>query len=260
MNSIFQIAINTFREIIRGKLTILLLAFGISVVGLSAVFGSVSLGDREKVIIDFGLFSISILTVGLSVLAGASLMQKEISQKTAYNILSKPVGRWQLVFGKYLGLLMSVSIMTCFMGTILSFLITWLTGQFSSLIMEASMFIIFELVIVTAVTTFFSAALVTPTLVGIFAFAIFIIGRSIEYLPGLLELNINLEAATHAPLFIETIYWVMPHLSEISIINGIPYGMGASAAQFLTALSYSTSYAAITLLLACVIFSRRNFT
>jgi type IV secretory pathway VirB2 component (pilin) len=52
MNSIFQIAINTFREIIRGKLTILLLAFGCSVVGLSAIFGSVSLGDTEKVIID----------------------------------------------------------------------------------------------------------------------------------------------------------------------------------------------------------------
>jgi ABC-type transport system involved in multi-copper enzyme maturation permease subunit len=260
MNSIFQIAINTFREIIRGKLTILLLAFGCSVVSLSSILGSVSLGDTEKVIIDFGLFSISILTVGMSVLAGASLMHKEIHLKTAYNILSKPVGRWQLVFGKYLGLLMAVSIMTCFMTTILSFLITWLTGTFTSLIMQAGMFIVFELIIVTAVTTFFSAALVTPTLVGLFAFAIFIIGRSVEHLPELIELNMSSPASAQTNLMIETIYWLTPHLSEISINDGIPYGMGASAAQFLGALAYSTSYSAITLLLACVVFSRRNFT
>lgn len=255
MNPIIQIALNTFRETIRGKLTPILLTFGIVVVAFSAMFGSVTLGDQIKVLTDFGLFAVSIFSVGMSVLAGASLMQKEIQFKTAYNILAKSVSRWQLVLGKYFGLLFSVTLMNLFMASMLCGLLYWLEHTSHILVIQAALFIFFELVIITAVTIFFSAILVTPTLVGLFSFAIFIIGRSIEYLPKLMA-----ESATaNINKVIESIYWTMPHLNQLSISDYVPYGIGATPELLISAVSYSFSYAAITLTLACLLFSRKNF-
>lgn len=255
MNPIVQIALNTFRETIRGKLTPILLTFGIVVVAFSAMFGSVTLGDQIKVLTDFGLFSISLFSVGMSVLAGASLMQKEIQLKTAYNLLAKSVSRWQLLLGKYFGLLFSVTLMNFFMAAMLCGLLYWLENTAQILILQAALFIFFELVIITAVTIFFSAILVTPTLVGLFSFAIFIIGRSIEYLPKLMA-----ESATaNVNKIIEYIYWTMPHLNQLSISDYVPYGIGATPDLLISAISYSFSYAGMTLILACLIFSRKNF-
>jgi ABC-type transport system involved in multi-copper enzyme maturation permease subunit len=256
MRAIIQIALNTFRETIRGKLTPLLLAFGIVVVGFSAAFGSVTLGDQVKVLIDFGLFSISIFSVGMAVIAGASLMHKEIQLKTAYNILAKSVSRWQLVIGKYLGLLFSVTLMNFFMASMLCSVLYAMEGDPHFLILEAAFFIFFELAIITAVSIFFSAILVTPTLVGLFSFAIFIIGRSVDYLPKMIAESSN----NGLNPIIDSVYWIMPHLNQLSVSNLVPYNLGASADQFLSGLAYSFSYASATLIIACLVFSRKNFT
>ncbi len=254
MTSIFNIMLGTLRETIRGKLAVALLGFGAALVGVSALFGSVTLGDPDKIITDFGLFVISLFTSLMAIIAGANLMYKEIQLKTAYNVLAKPISRWELIIGKYLGLLLSVTLINFFMASVLTFLISYIAGSTNPYIIQAAIFIFFESAVVTALTIFASSVLVTPALVGIFAFSIFIVGRSIEYLPLLIS---DSEQSWLTDL-LDITYLVLPHLNQLSISNAAAYQISASPTQFIFALVYSLSYSVILVVLACLAFSRKD--
>ncbi len=254
MNGILNISLSTLRETIRGKLALALLGFGAILVSISGLFGSVTMGDPTKVVTDFGLFVISLFTSLMTIIAGATLMNREIQQKTSYNILAKPIARWELLVGKYLGLLLSVTLMNFFMASVLTFLTYYISGVVNQFIIQASVFIFFESTIITALTIFASAVLVTPTLVGIFAFCMFIIGHSVDYIPVLIS------ESTSAWLIIalEFAYSVLPHLNQLSISNAVSYQVGASSIQFIFALSYSLSYSAVLIILGCLIFNKKD--
>ncbi|MCC6953509.1 MAG: ABC transporter permease subunit, partial [Deltaproteobacteria bacterium] len=96
---ITAIALNTFREAIRNKVLYSGFLFVALLIAGSALFGSVSVGSQIKVIKDFGLFSLSIFGAIVAVAIGVNLLNKELKQKTIYNILSKPVERWQFIVG-----------------------------------------------------------------------------------------------------------------------------------------------------------------
>ena len=91
------IALNTFRELVRGKTLYGVIFTSAIIVAISALFGSVSVGDQLLVVKDFGLFSVSFSAVVFAVITGASLLHKELERKTVFNILSKPVNRSEFV-------------------------------------------------------------------------------------------------------------------------------------------------------------------
>jgi ABC-type transport system involved in multi-copper enzyme maturation permease subunit len=254
MSGILNISISTLRETIRGKLALALLGFGAVLVSLSGLFASVTMGDSTKVITDFGLFVISLFTSLMAIIAGATLMSKEIQQKTSYNILAKPIARWELLVGKYLGLLLSVTLINFFMASVLTFLTYYISEKVNQFIIQAAVFIFFESAIITALTIFASAILVTPTLVGIFAFCIFVIGHSVEYIPVLISESTN----AWLIIILDLAYSVLPHLNQLSISNIASYNLGASSIQFIFALTYSLSYSTILIILGCLAFNRKD--
>ena len=78
---IFAIALNTFREAIRNKILYSVIFFAAFLVLISALFGSVSIGDKIKVIKDFGLFSLSFCGAIITIISGTNLLNKELKQK-----------------------------------------------------------------------------------------------------------------------------------------------------------------------------------
>ena len=255
MQAIIQIALNTYRELIRGKVLYSLLFFAVALVLLTALFSSVTLGDQVKIIKDIGLTSISIFSVAMAVIAGSSLLNKELNKKTIYNILAKPVHSWQFLVGKQLGLMTTIGIMILIMVVGLSVFSYLFDQKMDLLLFEAVGFIFFELVIITAFAIFFSTVVITPMLSGLFTLSIFVAGRSIEYLPLLIK---NLDAG----ILTETLgylYWILPHLDKMNISNQIVYGSGTSLTHFFYTVLYSLSYAAIILTLAGLTFKRRDF-
>jgi ABC-type transport system involved in multi-copper enzyme maturation permease subunit len=100
MTKLYAIAINTMREAIRNKLLYSILLFAVLVVAVAALFGSVSIGDQMKFVKDFSLMSVSLFGVAIAVMLGVSMLNKELGRKTIYNILSKPVARWEFIVGK----------------------------------------------------------------------------------------------------------------------------------------------------------------
>lgn len=253
---IIAIALNTTREAIRNKVLYSILFFAFLVVAISALFGSVSLGDQMKFVKDFSLMSISLFSVVIAVVMGVNMLNKELGKKTIFNILSKPVTRTEFILGKFLGLLTTLALIVVVMcGSLLLFL-ALLEGRLDWGVVLASVATLMEVTIVVGAAVFFSSIVVTPTLAGLFTAATFIAGRSVGYLAYFdrPEFSPLIKAIAHA------LSWILPNLGAFYIANQVVYGDSIAPELFLYLAAEAVGRTGILLLLSIAIFSRREFT
>lgn len=256
MTKLYAIAINTMREAIRNKVLYSILFFAVLVVAISAIFGAASIGDQMKFVKDFSLMSISLFAVIIAIVLGVSMLHKELGKKTIFNILSKPVPRWQFIAGKFAGLFLTVTIVVAIMcGGLLGFLATF-EGHLDWHLAIAAATSLLELMVIIAVALFFSSIVVTPTLAGLFTAATFIAGRSAY----LLDYFFQEEYAGPVTTLATLLYWVLPHLNRFNIADQVVYGEFGGVAYLAAAALYAVGYTCAILLLSVAIFSRREFT
>lgn len=258
MSKIFAIALNTFREALRNKILYSVLLFAIVIVGVSALFGSVTIGSQINVIKDFGLFSLSFFGAVITIISGVSLLNRELKQKTVYNILSKPVKRWQFIVGKHLGLTLTVSVLVTIMGMGLMCFVSIMSGELDLLILHGIIFAIMEVTVVAAVCIFFSSLVVTTTLSGLFTLGTYVTGRSIAYLKYFTTEGDNYDPAL-APV-VSALDMVLPDLSLFNFANQLVYGVTPQLADIGVAAVYALTYSACALTLAALIFAYRELT
>jgi ABC-type transport system involved in multi-copper enzyme maturation permease subunit len=99
----FNIALNTFREIIRNKFFGLIAFLGIIFILLSMVLDTLALGEARRVLFDFGLSFIEITGFAIVLFLGGGMIAREIDGRTIYLMLSKPVRRGMIILGKFTG-------------------------------------------------------------------------------------------------------------------------------------------------------------
>jgi len=256
MKKVLCIAVNTYRESVRSKVLYAVLFFAVILVAVSALFGSVTIGDQVKVIKDFGLLSVSLFAVALVVISGSALLSKELQRKTIYNILAKAVYRWEFLLGKHLGLFITTVVMVFLLALGLCLFAFCFEGRLDPLLLLGALYVLLEILIVISAAIFFSSLVVTPMLSGLFTFALFIAGRSAEYI---LSMQAGLNGNAAAQTVLEIIYWMLPHLNELNIANSVVYGSGVSLEHLAFSAIYALSYAAALLLLANIVFVRREF-
>lgn len=254
---IFIIALNTFRELVRGKTLYAIIFVSALIVIISALFGSVSVGDPLLVLKDFGLFSISASAVIFAVITGASLLFKELERKTIFNILSKPVNRHEFVIGKFLGMFCTQIVFLVLSSLILAIFASLYSGIFDSGLLIATLFMAMELLIVSAATLFFAALVVTPSLNGLFSFGFFLAGRSVNYIPDFIAQQ-QIEGSVSGNI-LESVYYALPHLSKLNVSNNIVFDIAPGPAYTAWAALYAISYASVLLIFASILFSRREF-
>lgn len=98
-----NIAINTFREIVRNKFLYMILFFAFIFLLFSLSLGQLTIGEGDKVVVDFGLAMIEIFGIIGVLFVGSQLLFKEIEGKTIFLILSKPIARYEFILGKFFG-------------------------------------------------------------------------------------------------------------------------------------------------------------
>jgi ABC-type transport system involved in multi-copper enzyme maturation permease subunit len=252
----FAIALNTAREAVRNKLLYSILLFAVLVVAVAALFGSVSIGDQMKFVKDFSLMSVSLFGVAIAVMLGVSMLNKELGRKTIYNILSKPVARWEFIVGKFLGLLATLVLVVGLMTTALLAIVAAFEGRIDWTLALSGGMTVLELMILVAVALFVSAVVVTPTIAGLVTAAAFIAGRCAGYL--------DFFTGPEQPLMLrglgKVLYWVLPHLDRLNVANQVAYGDTVAPRFVMTVGVYAFAYSGILLLLAIFMFSRRELT
>ena len=255
MRKILALALNTAREATRNRILYSILFFAVLMVGVGAIFGAASIGDQTKYMKDFSLMSVSLFGVIIAIVLGVNLLHQELGRKTIFNILSKPVARWQFIVGKFLGLLATLTLIVGVMSSGVVGCFAFLGGAFDWGLVVASFAALLEIMVVIAVALFFSSLVVTPALAGMFTAATFVAGRSASYLLYFLQGDYppGVQMLAHA------LYWALPRLDRFTVADQIVYGILPDPSYLVTLIAYATAYAGILLLLSIGLFSRREF-
>jgi ABC-type transport system involved in multi-copper enzyme maturation permease subunit len=100
----------TYREAVRARVLLGVLAAALATCAYSAVVSEMSLHDELRVVSDIGAASMSGYAVLVCIVLGSSSLYRELEHRTVFPILSRPVRRWEYLLGKYLGALLTVAV------------------------------------------------------------------------------------------------------------------------------------------------------
>lgn len=98
------IAMNTYREAVRARVLLGLLAFAVGASLYSLVIASMSVKQETRIVADLGAASISLMSVLTAIILGATSLYRELELKTVFPILTRRLRRHEYVIGKYLGI------------------------------------------------------------------------------------------------------------------------------------------------------------
>lgn len=102
------IAANAYRESVRARILLGLAGVAFAVSLFSLILGSFTLTNAPRVVADVGAASISLFSIIVCVVIGATSLHRELEQKTIFPILARPLGRGEYVVGKFLGTLLTI--------------------------------------------------------------------------------------------------------------------------------------------------------
>jgi len=252
-----MIAIHTFKESVRQKVLYNLVAFALLLIGASILFGSISVGVEQIILITLGLTSISVFGLLIAIIIGIDLVSKEIERRTVYNILSKPVSRVEFVLGKYLGLVLTLLVNTAIMTVGFYAALYYQKGTLGKndlVFLGAVYFILLELAMVVGIALVFSCVS-TPVLSAVYTFCLFIIGNFSADLRGLGQ-------RTQSPLLgtvYDALYYALPNFANFNVISLVAHAQKIPAYLGVGNSFYALLYITILLGLAIMIFEEREF-
>jgi ABC-type transport system involved in multi-copper enzyme maturation permease subunit len=252
--TITVIARNTFKEAVRDRILYLLLFFSGLTIILSRVLAVLTVGDRVKVVKDVGLASISFFGALMAILIGTGLVYKEIEKRTIFTLISKPIRRAEFLLGKFLGLVLTLAVMLGAMTLIFLVVVFLHTFKVEFGLILAVVFIFMELVLLTAVAVLFSC-FSTPILSSLFALSFYLIGHFSWGLETLLKKTPPGAGRT----FLRILYTLLPDLENFNIKTEVVQNLPLPAGLWLGAAGYGAAYTAFVLLLAVLVFRRRDF-
>jgi len=267
MRAIGLVALAAYKETVRDRVPLMIVAFGVLLVAASYLISQMTAGQDIKIIKDLGLAALSILGLLIAVFIGIGLVAKEVERKSVYGVLTKPLTREQFLLGKYLGLVMTLAVNLSAMcvayyavlGYQHVFAPAGIRGAAEApaldpRLMIAVVLIFGELMIVTAVALFFST-FSSPFLSAMLTFGLWVAGHFNADLRNFEEVMDSPVAANLARVF----YYVLPNLAPFDVKAEVVHALPVAASHVLLTLAYAVVYIAAVLIAAIAIFRRRDF-
>jgi ABC-type transport system involved in multi-copper enzyme maturation permease subunit len=267
MRTLGWIAMNGFRESVRDKVLYNLVAFAILLTGTSYVLGQLTAGQDLKIIKDLGLSSMDVFGVFMAVFIGIGLVSKEVERRSIYSLLAKPIRRYEVVIGKYAGLVLTLSvnvaIMTVALYAVLAY-VGWSESSSAKLareapaldpaLLKAVVLILVQLMVVTATALFFST-FSTPILSAALTFGFYVAGY---FSADLRNFDQVVDSKT-VQAIARGLYYVLPNLAQFDVTAQVVHGLPVGAGYMAVAIAYGFVYIAMLLAGGAIIFSRRDF-
>jgi Cu-processing system permease protein len=261
LGRIWAIALNTFREAARIRVLYGVVVLVVAANLLALVLGEMSIREQDRVARDVGLAGISLFGALTAIFLGVFLLYTEIQRRTIHAIVSKPLERWEFVVGKYGGMALVLSTLVALFAASMTGLLAWYGIGLTVAVGKAILLAWMEVLVVAAIAIFFSS-FSSPFLSGIFALGLWVIGRVTP--------DLRAVAAKASSPFVETVTRVASeavpdiHLFSVSgrSIDGeivSVHGDFVSWAYVGLAAGHAALWIAGLLVVACVIFSRRDF-
>lgn len=254
MRTLLAISSNTYKETIRNKVLYNILLFAGIIIALSISFGQWSVFARVQVMNDFGLATMSISGLLLSVFIGSSMLGKEISGKTIYLMASRPINRSVILLGKFLGVYATLLLNLTIMALFFSISLKLSGGHIEVTHIKAFILLFVELGVILATSLLFSV-LSSPTLAAIFTIGFYIIGH-FNNLQGIDSLTGKSE--TLVMPIIKAINIFIPNLEHFNVRSAVIYNDVIPKGYILDAIIYGGAFIIIPILLAILFFDKKD--
>ncbi len=108
MKKILIITFNTFNETIRQPVFMITLAAGAFMIGSSPSYAMFTLMEDMKLVKDMGLATMLITGLLQAIFSAVRVVSHEIENKTILTVLTKPVSKTEVIFGKFGGIALAL--------------------------------------------------------------------------------------------------------------------------------------------------------
>ena len=261
----WNIATSVVRELIRDRILSIIVLFGALLILFSLALSTLSVGAHERLVVDFSLAMIEMVSLIVVVFVGSQVLFREIEGRTIYLLLSKPISRRDFIFGKILGFAIILGIIVAVEGIISAGLIGYTSPELLTWTIPVAIAMTYmKLLILFAIILFFST-FVSPMIAILVSVGIYIAGHSMH---EIMDLMITSHHTDFLPIgrFLSTI---LPDFEALNVKNLIhtPDLISASYSVFgyfslpylLTTILYALLYFSIILAFSVLIFERRSF-
>ena len=162
------IAMNTYREAVRARILVGLLALALATSGYSLVIAAMSLRQETRIVADIGSSSMSLYAVLVAVILGATSLYRELELKTIFPILTRRLRRHEYVVGKYLGILATLLVFIAIDGASVLTIMAIQSQQHIGLTIGAGVFMLVVLGILLWRATYSRVFVVLPWSIALF--------------------------------------------------------------------------------------------
>lgn len=261
MKAILSIASTTIGEAIRRRVLLIILMVGLLFLAIGPALGTLSQRQETTVLIGFMLGNIQITSAVIALVLTVYLIPNEIERRTIYVILSKPVQRWQFLFGKYLGAVGALALMMALMTVVQVIVFTMQIGWNPERAMELTkvpvMYFV-QMSLLAAVAIFFST-FVSPMVNFFLSGGVYMVGSLLNPLVETLANNPSIPGPAKAG--VQVLSLLIPNFANYSVQNPIinaTQNIGNETTYYLSNVAYGLFYIGILLVGGILIFDRRE--
>ena len=276
--TIFVIARLTFREAARRKILLAALVLGLiylAIYGLGFYYvnedatgsqfgpGLLELNQIRNFLFMAGLYVVNFLTVAMAVLTSVDTLSGEIASGTIHTLVSKPLQRWEIVVGKWLGFVGMLSLYLLLMagGTIL--LVYLISGYTAPNVMRGLSLIWLNAILLLGVSL--AGGAVFSTLAnGVLVFGMFgiaFVGGWIEQIGSFIQNQTAVNVGIISSLLIpsEALWKRAAFEMQSPLVSALGFSpFTAASMPSLVMVFYGMIYAILALMFAIRLFNKRD--
>lgn len=257
MRRIAAVAEYIFKQSFRNKILNVLIIFAVFAIGFSLAISELAQEAEIKMVVDFGLFAISLFAFLTIVLSMTVQLFEETELKTLMVIMVKPIKRYEYILGKYTGMMLTVLMNILIMLSILMLIVKFRGGDPWDLkLIMASGYSFLSIAILTSVAMLLSVVTTSVPSCIIFLISVYAMGHLTIHLKNLVDKTGG--AAIKA--VVDFIYYVVPNLELFNLKDKIHGGLAVFDVNYIgLVLGYTLTYIFVMLASASIIFSKKEF-
>lgn len=249
-----NIAINTFREIVRNKFLYLILFFAFIFIIFSISLWKLTIWDDSKIIVDFWLAMIELFWLVWVLFVWSQLLFNEVEWKTIFLILSKPIKRYEFIIWKLLWFSSTIFLIIVFQSILFIFVLFFKD-------IEITNFIIFSLIAtflkleISLWLVFFFSTFMSNILTILVTLMIYFLSHSFTII-------LDIAYRTQNQFIIYFTRWLnllFPNFEALNIKDVIWTFKNFDIIYYSTNILYSIIYLFIIIFLSVIIFDRKKF-
>ena len=276
--TIFVIARLTFREAARRKILLAALLLGLIYLGVYAAgfyyvnqdiensrftIGFLELNQIRNFLFMAGMYVVNFLTVAMAVLTSVDTLSGEIASGTIHTMVSKPLQRWEIVVGKWLGFVGMLSLYLLLMagGTIV---LVYLIADYAAPNLLRGLGLLWLNAILLLGVSLAGGAVLSTLANGVLVFGMFgiaFVGGWIEQIGSFLQNQTAINVGIISSLLIptEALWKRAAYEMQSPLVSALGFSpFSASSMPSLVMVFYGLLYAILALGLAIRLFNRRD--